>query len=446
MSDVRVRFAPSPTGMLHVGNIRIAILNYLFAKKNGGKFILRIDDTDQERSLVESEESILEDLLWLGIQWDEFYRQSDNLAKYNAALDFLKKKGRVYPCYETKEELSRKRKVQVSRGESPIYDRAAKKLSEEDLLRLNAEEGVSAYWRFLLDETRIVEWEDLVHGKILIPLASVSDPILIKPDGSFVYAFASVIDDINLGITHIIRGDDHITNTAVQLDIFRAMSASEDFPVFAHVPLLSSLDGQDISKRFESSLSIVNMRNAGVDPWAIWCVLANIGTSNNVRLCTDFEDLMNTFSLNKMSLSSPKFNPADIAHMTQKIISKKSFEEVNAILGKNISAEFWDMIKDNLHSVGEVSFWENVFFNKINVIKEDKNFLCQMLKTLPNPINFDQWIRDLQQISGKKGRDLFHPLRIVLTGLETGPELVKIVNFLGYNLVKARIENNLYLR
>ncbi|MDR0632331.1 MAG: glutamate--tRNA ligase [Holosporaceae bacterium] len=441
---IRVRFAPSPTGLLHVGNIRIAILNYLFAKKNSGRFILRIDDTDLERATKESENSILEDLKWLKIQWDEFYRQSANFEKYKIAIDHLRKNDRIYPCYETKEELSLKRKIQISAGIPPIYDRASLKLSAEERKKFE-NDGVQPYWRFKLDDTQLMEWNDLVHGKISVPLSSVSDPILAKPDGSFVYTFASVVDDINMGITHIIRGDDHITNTAVQMDIFKALS--RQLPEFAHVPLLSAYDGQDVSKRAESSLSITNMRDAGIEPWAIWCVLATLGTSNNANHRVDFETLLAEFSFGKMSLSSPKFNLEEVKRLTRAIISEKSFDEVRDRLAelnlKNISAEFWEAVKENLNSIEEIGFWENILFNEINSIKEDEVFVNQMLETLKDPIDFDQWIKDLKQISARKGKDLFHPIRVVLTGLEDGPELVKIARLLGYNRIKSRIENNL---
>ncbi|MDR1333796.1 MAG: glutamate--tRNA ligase [Holosporaceae bacterium] len=441
---VRVRFAPSPTGLLHVGNVRIAALNYLFARKNGGKFILRIDDTDLERSTKMSEDSIKEDLEWLGIQWDEFYRQSEHLDHYQEAIDYLKKIGRVYPCYETKDELALKKKIQASSGAPPIYDRASLHLSREEQEKFLSA-GVKPYWRFKLDDTAVVEWPDLIHGKISIPLNSISDPILIKPDGSFVYTFASVVDDINIGITHIIRGDDHITNTAAQLDIFNAIAGKS--PQFAHVPLLSALDGQDVSKRTGSPLSIVNMRNAGIDPRAIWCVLSTLGSSNNVNHSDHFDDLVEKFSFKKMSLASPKFNLDEVRLLTKKIISEKTFDEVKADLEnlhiKNISEKFWNVVRGNLNFISEAVFWDDVISNKINIIKEDENFVNLMLQTLADPLNFDEWIQNLQRVSGRKGRNLFHPLRIVLTGVEDGPELRKIVELLGHDGVKLRLESNL---
>ena len=440
--NIKVRFAPSPTGLLHVGNIRIAILNYLFVKNRGGKFVLRIDDTDKERSTIESENLILEDLKWLGFKWDEFYKQSHHFPKYNEALEYLKSIGRVYPCYETKDELSLKRKIQASQGIPPVYDRASLQLSDEEKADLE-KKGVRKYWRFKLNDTETVEWNDLVHGKISIPLNSVSDPIIIKPDGSYVYTFASVVDDINIGITHIIRGDDHITNTAAQIDMFRALSGN--VPQFAHVPLLSSIDGQDVSKRTSSSLSMVNLRNAGMEPQAIINVLSSLGTSNNVDYRNSLEDLIKEFSFEKMSLSSPKFNVRDVEILTKKIIAEKSFDEVKSKISEQISEEFWEAIKGNIDTLKDVDFWYEIFYKDVPtcVDKIDQGYLHQISESLSPEIDFDAWISRLKEISGKKGRDLFHPIRMVLTNQEKGPELRKIFEILGYEKVKNRIEKNI---
>lgn len=440
--SIRVRFAPSPTGMLHVGNIRIAILNYIFAKKNGGKFVLRIDDTDVIRSTKESEELILQDLQWLGIKWDEFYKQSNHFSKYDAAINYLKEIGRVYACYETKEELSLKRKIQASRGVPPVYDRAALELTADQIKKLE-DDGVKPYWRFKLNDQDTVSWNDLVHGQISIPLNSISDPILIKPDGSYVYTFASVVDDVNIGITHIIRGDDHITNTAAQIDMFKTLS--KDIPEFAHVPLLSALDGQDVSKRTGSPLSIVNMRHDGIEPRAIWDVLANLGTSNNIDYQDSFERLVEKFSFSKMSLASPKFNIEDVKLLTKKITSGKTFDEVKDKFSElpNFSEYFWNAIKGNVNSLQEVRYWYDICFNDIQPTKEDESFVQLMLNSLTPDIDFSSWISAIKQASDRKGRDLFHPIRVVLTGLDTGPELEKVFNILGYERLKHRIEENL---
>lgn len=440
--NIKVRFAPSPTGLLHVGNIRIAILNYLFARHHGGKFVLRIDDTDKERSTIESENLILEDLKWLGIEWDEFYKQSNHFQNYDKALKYLKSIGRIYPCYETKDELSLKRKVQVSKGVPPIYDRASLNLTDQEKRNLESK-GVQKYWRFKLNESDVIEWNDLVHGKISIPLNSISDPIIIKPDGSYVYTFASVVDDINIGITHIIRGDDHVTNTAVQVDIFKAISGKS--PKFGHVPLLSSIDGQDVSKRTSSSLSMVNLRNAGMESQAIIGVLSSLGTSNNVNYHNTLEDLIKNFSFEKMSLSSPKFNVRDVEILTKKIVSEKTFDEIKTKISKQISEDFWETIKGNINTLKDVDFWYDIFYNDLPNCSEqqDQDYIRQMLEFLSPTIDFDTWISQLKEISKRKGRSLFHPIRMILTNQETGPELRKIFELLGYEKVKSRIERNI---
>ncbi len=440
--SVKVRFAPSPTGLLHVGNVRIAILNYLFVKNQGGKFVLRIDDTDKERSTIESENLILEDLKWLGFKWDEFYKQSNHFQKYNEALEYLKSIGRVYPCYESKDELSLKRKIQVSQGVPPVYDRASLQLSDEEKSDLE-KKGVQKYWRFKLNETETAEWNDLVHGKISIPLNSVSDPIIIKPDGTYVYTFASVVDDINIGITHIIRGDDHITNTAAQIEMFQAISGK--VPQFAHVPLLASIDGQDVSKRTSSSLSMVNLRNAGMEPRAIINILSSLGTSNNVDHKNSLENLIKEFSFEKMSLSSPKFNVRDVELLTKRIISEKSFDEIKSQISLKISEKFWETIKGNINTLKEIDFWYEIFYGEVPPCFEkiDRNYLMQMLESLSSNIDFESWISELKKVSGRKGRDLFHPIRMILTNQEKGPELKKIFELLGYEEVKKRIEENI---
>ncbi len=449
---VRVRFAPSPTGWLHAGNIKIALLNYLFARKFGGKLILRIDDTDLERSTKESENQILEDLKWLGIKYDEFYRQSERINKYQKIFNKLKDEGRVYPCYETKEELALKRKTQTMSGIPPVYDRSALKLTDEQR-KILEDNGQKPYWRFKLNDDSVSEWQDLVHGKIQIPLNTVSDPVIVKPDGGFVYTFASVVDDADIGITHIIRGDDHVTNTATQIDIFNAVCGKS--PNFAHVPLMSTIDGQEVSKRIGSPFSIINMRKDGILPEAIIDVLATIGTSENIDYHDTIESLIEKFDFKKISLSSPKFNIEDVKATSKKILAEKKFEqikdELRSVLSEyhDISDEkikiFWETVKDNVNKISDASYWYDVLFKNIptNSEKIDLHFLEQMAQTLQKSANFDAWIADLKAISGKKGRDLFHPIRIALTNLENGPELKKIVHLLGYENIKKRIQERI---
>ena len=441
---VKVRFAPSPTGLLHVGNIRVALLNYFFTKKNGGKFVLRIDDTDKERSSKELEQIILEDLRWLGLKWDEFYRQSERLERYLQVFEKLREEGRIYKCFESREILSLMRKTQAASGKPPVYNRAALKMSDEEIKK-REENGEKPYWRFKLNDSEKSEWNDLIHGKIEIPLNTVSDPVIIKPDGSCVYTFSSVIDDIDMGITHIIRGDDHVTNTAVQIDIFRAIAGSQ--PEFAHIPLMSALDGQEVSKRTGSPLSIINMRNDGIFPEAIIDVLATIGTSESAKCGKTLDDFINDFDFKKVSTSAVKFNIEDIHNINKKIISEKNFDEVKSELEKlnlkNLSREFWDTVKNNLSSLKDVASWHEILSGEIKIIKQDENFVRQMADTLKEPFDFENWISDLKKLSGRKGKELYHPIRIVLTGIDNGPELKKITEFLGYSKIKERIANNL---
>ena len=285
----------------------------------------------------------------------------------------------------------------------------------------------------------------MIHGKIEITLNTVSDPIIIKPDGSYVYTFSSVIDDIDIGISHIIRGDDHVTNTAVQIDMFRAICGTQ--PEFAHVPLMSSLDGQEVSKRTGSPLSIINMRREGIFPEAVIGILATIGTSENASPEKKLQDFIRDFDFKKVSTSAVKFNLDDIHNLNRKIMAEKNFADVKNELAKlnlkNLSENFWEIIKHNIDSLKEVASWHKIFFEEIKSEKQDEDFANIMLNSLKNPLNFDEWIDDIKNASGKKGKNLYHPIRIVLTGLERGPELKKVAEFLGYEKIKRRIEQNL---
>lgn len=443
-SRIKVRFAPSPTGFLHVGNIRIALINYLYAKKNDGVFVLRIDDTDLERSTKEYEENIFEDLNWLGLKWDELYKQSDNISRYDQAIEFLKSKGRVYECYETKEELALKRKIQASKGIPPVYDRAALNLTDAEKAALK-EKGIKPYFRFKLNQDDVVSWNDLIHKEISIPLNSVSDPVLIKPDGGYAYTFASVVDDIDMKISTIIRGDDHITNTAVQIDIFKAICGYT--PEFAHIPLMLALDGQDISKRTKSVFSISAMRKSGIYSQAILNVLATLGTPNSVEN-DSLEDLISKLNLSKMSLSTIKFSLKDVVALNKKIISEKEFEEVESQIQElniSISKDFWDTCKNNLEALEDLLYWRNVidgdFCADAKFNENDKNFLKTSYDEISENFDFVTWIETLKKITGRKGKALFHPIRLALTGIEKGPELNKICNLIGIDEVKKRIKS-----
>lgn len=437
---VKVRFAPSPTGKLHVGNMRIAMINYLFMRKHSGTFVLRIDDTDKERSTKESEIQILEDLQWCGIHWDEFYRQSERLHKYDTALANLRSKGLIYPCFETKEELSLKRKVQTSQGIPPIYDRSALQLSNEEIEKYQ-QDGRPMYWRFKLDQSETVHWKDLVHGDISIPLGSVSDPILVKPDGGYMYTFASVVDDSDMGITHIIRGDDHITNTAVQISIFKALAGH--VPEFGHIPLMVSADGSDVSKRTDSPLSIINMHKEGIEPLALWDILSTLGTPYNPNPNDNLDDIVNKFDIGNRSLATVKFNINDVRLLTKKIIAEMSYEDVRDFLKDLPYANkvFWDTIKNNIDTMQEAKTWHYILFENMQIGIDDHNFIQVMFDTLND--NFDQWIANLKEKTGRKGFNLFHPLRMALTSRESGPELKKIFELMGVNRVTKLLQEGL---
>jgi glutamyl-tRNA synthetase len=426
---------------MHAGNIKIALLNYLFARKTDGIFVLRIDDTDVKRSSRESESAILEDLRWMGFEWGEFYRQSERMSCYKAAMKRLEDAGRIYPCYETREELAIKKKTQARKGIPPVYDRASLFLGTEEKRRLE-NSGIPVYWRFKLSDTESVEWNDLVHGNVSIPLNSMSDPILTKPDGSFVYTLTSVVDDIDIGITHIIRGDDHITNTAVQLDMFAALGGEK--LDFAHIPLMSAPNNQEVSKRSNSIFSLRNMRGLGILPEAIANFLASLGTSNSPNPSDTLDDLAEKFSFAKISLASSKFYLDELKLLSRKMLSEKTFDEIGERLKncgfEDISEDMWYAVRNNIESIDDLRIWRNVFYGEINRVAVDETFLRQMLDTLGDDDDFDAWISRLKQTSNKNGKDLYNPIRLVLTGLEHGPELKKIVKILGVQCLKHRIE------
>lgn len=441
--SVRVRFAPSPTGYLHVGNIRIAALNYIFAKKHSGTFILRIDDTDKVRSTDKCEQAIIDDLKWLNFNWTEFYKQSQRLSLYCNAIQTLKNCGRLYPCYETQEELILKRKTQLAAALPPVYDRSALKLSDSEKIKLE-KEGRIPHWRFLLNDGD-TRWNDLIHGEVKINSNTISDPILVKPDGSFVYTLASVVDDIDLSISHVIRGADHITNTAVQIQLTNALNGK--VPNYGHVPLLSSLDGQDISKRSQSELSIVNLRNAGIEPNAIIFALSQLGTSNSFEYHDTLETFIEKFNFTKISISEPKFDIDSLNFISKKILANYLFDQINPRLSlfnlKNIDENFWNLIKCNIEKLHDVKTWYDVLFernyDKSSIDVLFCNLMIDCINEIYNDFSYELLIEKLKQSSGKHGKILFHSIRQLLTGMTHGPELKKIIEFLGIDEIKERL-------
>jgi glutamyl-tRNA synthetase len=429
------RFAPSPTGYIHIGNARTALWNALLAKKLGGTFILRFDDTDLERSKQIYADAILEDLAWLGIAPERIERQSDRIARYQAALETLKARGLVYPAYETPEELDRKRK--------PVYDRAALALGAEDRTKLEAE-GRSPHWRFRLSG-RTVRWHDGIRGDCHIETAALSDPVLVRGDGTFLYTFASVIDDIDMGVSDILRGEDHVANTAVQIELFEAFGAPA--PRFSHHNLITTLSGEEMSKR-TGALSIRSFREEGVDPLAVALIAVLTGTSEAVHPLADLDALTALLDLSKFSRALTKFDPAEIRDMSVRLLHARPFDAVAAklaVLGiAGPKAEpFWHAIHGNIDRIEAAVEWWEILTRPQHFSLDDAAFLAAAAAALPDdPLDetsWSRWIAAIQASTGRKGKALFMPLRLALTGREHGPELKAVLPLLGRSAVLSRL-------
>lgn len=443
--SVIVRFAPSPTGRLHVGNVRTALINWLFARQQGGRFILRIDDTDTERSTAEFEQGIKDDLAWLGLDWDETFNQSDRFAAYDAAADRLRDMGLLYPCYETAEELERKRKIALSRGRPPVYDRAALDLTEDDRAALEAE-GRRPHWRFKLSGGRC-EWEDLVRGAQSIDTASISDPILIRGDGSYLYTLPSVVDDIEAGITHVVRGEDHVTNSGAQIEIFRALGS--EAPAMAHTPLLVGADGQGLSKRL-GSLSIAKLREDGIEPMAIASLLARIGTSDNVEVRVDLATLAAEFGFEKIGRAPARFDEAELQALNASLLYQLPYEAVaerlEAIDPRAANPAFWETVRENCTRVADVRDWIEVAYGAITPIVdvEDAEYVAEAAAHFPEGEvsleTWGEWTGALKAATGRKGRALFAPLRLALTGRRQGPEMARLLGLIGRERALERLK------
>lgn len=432
------RFAPSPTGYLHIGNIRTALMCYLYAKKEGGKFMLRIDDTDVERSKEEFVLNIRQDLEWLGLKYDVEMRQSERFARYNEVVEELKKKGRIYACYETAEELDFKRKIQLGRGLPPVYDRSALKLSADDVKKFEAE-GRKAHWRFKLDSTDI-EWNDDIRGHIKMNPATMSDPIVIRANGEYTYMLPSTVDDVDMKVTNIIRGEDHISNTAIQLQIFKAMDAV--VPKFAHSSLIKTKEGK-LSKR-EGKGAVGELREMGIRPMAILSFLAKIGTSDSVQLKDNLEQLVNEFDISRFSKSPTMYDVEDIFRLNAKALHETNFDEVKARLPKEMTQDFWNVVRLNVENVDDAILWWKICHENIdaNIAGEDKDYLKTAAQLLPNNLDekaWDNWVNELKGKSGRKGKALFMPLRVALTGMEHGPELKNLLPLMGRDVILKRL-------
>ncbi len=441
--SVRVRFAPSPTGRLHVGNIYIALHNWLFARKAGGEFLLRLDDTDRERSTEDFANGIKADLEWLGLAWTLFDRQSARLAIYDAAAQRLRAAGRLYPCYESAEELGLKRKVQLSQGKPPIYDRAALRLTEADRSKLEAE-GKRPHWRFKL-EARDVTWNDLVRGPQHIDETSQSDPVLVREDGTYLYTLPSVVDDIEFKITHVIRGNDHVTNTATQIQIFEALGAP--VPIFAHLPLLVDAAGEGLSKRL-GSLSIRQMREEGLEPMAINAYLARIGTGDPAAPARSLDALLPEHDLAKFGKSSPRFDPEELKHLNARLLHHLPFEEARKHLAAiglgDVDAAVWDAARANVEKVEDIAVWQSVVKGPVTPAIADAAFAAKAAELLPpepwNAETWSAWTSAVKSATGRKGKDLFMPLRQALTASDHGPELKLLLPLIGRDRALKRLK------
>lgn len=435
---MKVRFAPSPTGMLHVGNARPALLNWLMARKAGGSFLLRIDDTDTERSRDEYTQAIKEDLLWLGLQWDEIDVQSERLERYDLAAEKLNASGRLYPCYETPEELGLKRKIALQAGRPPIYDRGALKLTDEQRAKFEAE-GRTPHWRFKLEHEDI-EWEDLVRGAVHFNGEHLTDPVLIREDGRPLYTLSSVVDDIELEVTHILRGEDHVSNTAVQIQLFAALGGG--IPVFAHLPLVADASGQGLSKRI-GSLSLQSLRESGMEPMTLNSYLARLGSSDAVEPVTDIETLADQFDITHFSRGTPRFDPEELDLLNARLLHLMSFESVKDRLSDDFDEVLWNAVRPNLTKLSDAKLWHDICRGAVTPVIEDADFTHSAAEQLPaEPWDEATWSSltgALKASSGRKGKALFMPLRLALTGLDHGPELKVLLPLIGRERAEARL-------
>ncbi len=439
------RFAPSPTGFLHVGNIRAAIINYLYAKKVGGKFFLRLDDTDVERVRDEYRDMILVDMDWLGLKYDLLFKESDRLDRYEEAKNQLIAAGRLYECYETPEELNLQRKAQIASGITPIYNRASLQLTEEQKANLRAQ-GLKPHYRFLLED-KITSWEDKIKGKITYEGRHFSDPVLVRDNGVPTYTFCSVVDDVDYNVTDIIRGEDHITNTAIQIQIFEALGVKA--PDFSHLALVKASEGK-ISKR-EGGFDVKSLRGEGYEAMSVINLLAQIGTSDGVKIHKNFDELVAEFSFSKFSKSSTNYDISELTNINQKLLQKCDLSDVKASLDKmdlgEVDSAFFDCMKQNIVFLSELKTWWEICKKEFRYANkdEDKEFLQMAATLLPqdtSDINCWQiWLDKIKANTTRKGKELFMPIRLSLTGFEHGPELKFLVNFISREEILKRLAN-----
>ena len=437
MNEIKVRFAPSPTGFMHIGNTRTALFNWLLAKKLGGKFMLRIDDTDKLRSKDEYERAIRDALTWLGLTWSEEARQSARFDRYNAVVEKLKAEGRIYACWETAEELEFMRKRLLNKGLPPIYDRKSLHLTAQEIAAYKAE-GRKPHYRFKLLDGEIT-WNDLVRGEVKYEARNLSDPIVIREDGSFLYHLPSVIDDVDFGITHIVRGEDHVTNTASQVQMFEALGGK--VPAFAHLPLLTGKEGK-LSKRL-GSLGVRELREEGVEAMAINSFLAKLGTSEAIEPFYDLNALALSLDLRKIGRAQPKFDEEELKLFNTRFVRTAPYEYVKERV--NVDKMFWNAVRGNLNVVGDIGVWEEICNRELTPVIEDRELTDAAAELLPpepwNEETWNAWINEIKSKTGKKGKELFHPIRKALTAKENGPELKILLPLMGrikaYNRLKG---------
>lgn len=444
--SIVTRFAPSPTGYLHLGNVRTGMIAYLFARSQNGKFVLRIDDTDLERSRDEYTAGVKEDLAWLGVVWDDYRHQKGREAEYDAARDKLIASGRLYPCYETEDELGLKRKSQLGRGLPPIYDRAALSLTPDQIKAFEAE-GRKPHYRFKLNHDPIV-WQDIIRGTVTFHGKDLSDPVLIRADGSSLYHLGSVVDDIAYGITHIVRGEDHVSNTACHVQMFEALGATP--PIFAHLPLVFDDEGKKFSKRM-GSLNVRSLRDEeGFEPMAIVSLLARLGSADPIEPFDDLQSLAKAFDINKFARSNPRFSFDELQRLNARLMHQMSFAIAQPRLAEkglsDIDEAFWLAARPNLTKFADIADWHHVAKGDVQVVvaTEDKDFIAQAAKLLPQGVwdntTWGVWVDALKTETGRKGKELFMPLRLVLTGMSHGPEMANLLPLIGYDKALKRLQ------
>ena len=444
IKKIITRFAPSPTGLLHVGNIRTALFNYLFSLKDAGEFILRIDDTDTERSKIEYADQILRDLDWLGIKLDKIYKQSERIEIYNKYFQELIDNNLIYKCFESPEELDTKRKRLVARRMPPIYDRSSLYLSESEIKKY-LDEGRKPYWRFKLSGKRI-NFEDLIRGNVSVDTSAQSDPVIVREDGGFLYNLPSVIDDIEMGITNIIRGEDHVTNSAIQVEMFRSLG--KEAPVFGHHPLLVDENGDPFSKR-NSAVSIKGLMEDNYEPMAINSLNASIGTSIEINTFKSLNDIADRINLNQVARAPARFSMNQLSKLNSDILSQldnKIISKRLSIKNINFDEKIWNVIKSNIENLSEYEKWDKIIKGSIKTDNLDSDYM-KLAESLLPPEPWDEdtwgkWISSIKEISDKKGKDLFLPLRMAITGQSYGPELKNIILLMGYDKIKYRLSGN----